>query len=105
MFLIKGTNVPLSVPKSDARLLDSYGGGLVTKSCLTLCSPVDYNPPGFSVDGILQARILEGVAIPFSGGSSQPKDWTWVSCIAGRFFTYWATREARCYFCPDVAFL
>ena len=43
---------------------------------------------------ILQARILEWVAIPFSRGSSWPKDWTEVSCIAGRFFTIWATREA-----------
>ena len=43
---------------------------------------------------ILQARILEGVAVPFSRGSSQPRHWTWVSCIAGRVFTIWATREA-----------
>jgi len=42
---------------------------------------------------ILQARILEWVAIPFSRGSSQPRDWTQVSCISGRFFTIWATRE------------
>ena len=46
-----------------------------------------YSPPGSSVHGILQARILEWVAIPFSRGSSQPRDQTWVSCIAGRFFT------------------
>ena len=45
--------------------------------------------------GILQARILEWVAIPFSKGSSQPKDQTWVSCITGRFFTIWAAREAQ----------
>ena len=45
-----------------------------------------------SVHGILQARILEWVAIPFSRGSSWPRDWTRVSCIAGRFFTSWATR-------------
>ena len=44
-------------------------------------------PPGSSVHGILQARILEWVAIPFSRGSSRPRDQTWVSCIAGRFFT------------------
>ena len=43
----------------------------------------------------LQARILEWVAIPFSRGSSRPRDWIWVSCIAGRFFTLWATREAH----------
>ena len=51
-------------------------------------------PPGFSVHGILQARILEWVAIPFSRGSYQPRDQTQVSCTAGRFFTIWATREA-----------
>ena len=54
---------------------------------------MDCSPPGFS-PGILQARILEWVAIPFSRGSSQSRDRTWVSCIAGRFFTVWATREA-----------
>ena len=47
--------------------------------------------------GILQARILEWVALPFSRGSSQPKDWTQVSHIAGRFFTVWATRGAQEY--------
>ena len=48
--------------------------------------------------GILQARILELVAVPFSRGSSQLRDWTWVSCIASRFFTIWATREAQIWF-------
>ena len=57
---------------------------LVTQSCLTLCSPMDCSPPGFSVHGILQARILEWVAIPFSRGSSQPRAWTWVSWICRR---------------------
>ena len=66
---------------------------LVARLCLTLCDPVDYNPPGSSIHGILQARLLEWVAMPFSRGSSQPRDWTLVSCIAGRFFTIWATRE------------
>ena len=60
---------------------------LVTQSCPTLCDPMDYSPPGSSVHGILQARILEWVTITFSRGSSQPRDQTWVSCIAGRFFT------------------
>ena len=55
---------------------------------------MDCNPPGSSVHGILQARILEWVAIFFSWESSWPRDWTWVSCIAGRFFTLWAIREA-----------
>ena len=57
-------------------------------------SPMDCSPPGSSVHGILQARILEWVVISFSRGSSPPINQTWVSCIAGRFFTNWATREA-----------
>ena len=60
---------------------------LVTQLCLTLCDPMDYIPPGSSVHGILQARILEEVAIPFSRGSSQSRDPTRVSCIAGKFIT------------------
>ena len=54
----------------------------VTQSCPTLCDPMDY-----TVRGILQARILEWAAVPFSRGSSQPRDGTQVSRIAGRFFT------------------
>ena len=54
----------------------------VAQFCLTLCGPMDY-----TVHGILQARILEWVAFPFSRGSSQPRDRTQVSHIAGRFFT------------------
>ena len=49
--------------------------------------------PGFSIRGIFQARVLEWVAFSFSRGSSQPRDWTQVSCIASRRFTVWATRE------------
>ena len=64
----------------------------VAQSCPTLCDPMDY-----TVHGILQARILEWVAFPFSRGSSQPRDRTQVSRIAGRFFTSWATREAQEY--------
>ena len=67
---------------------------LVAPSCSTLCNPVDSNLPGSLVHGIFQARILEWVAIPFSRGSSRPRDQTQVSHIAGRFFTIWATREA-----------
>ena len=97
------------------------------QSCLTLCNPKDCSPPGFSVHEISQARILESeseshsvvsdslqphglhnpwnspgqntewVAFPFSSGSSQPRDWTQVSCIAGRFFTSWATIEVQEY--------
>ena len=57
------------------------------KSCPTLCNPVDCSPPGSSVYGISQARILEWVAMPFSRGFSWPRDQTRVSCLPGRFFT------------------
>ena len=67
---------------------------LVSQSCPTLCNLTDCSQPGFWVCGILQARILEWVAIAFSRESSWPREWTQVSCIAGRFFTAWATREA-----------
>jgi len=57
------------------------------QSCPTLCDPMDCSPQGSSVHGILQARILEWVTIFLSEWSSGPRDWTCVSCIAGRFFT------------------
>ena len=66
----------------------------VAQSCLTLCDPMDYSLPRSSVHGILQARILEWVAISFSRGSSRPRDQTQVSRIVGRCFTIWTTREA-----------
>ena len=68
---------------------------LVAQLCPTLCDPMDCSPTGSSVHGILQARILGWVAMPFSRGSSQPRDRTQVSHTTGRFFTIWATREAR----------
>ena len=67
---------------------------LIAQLCSTLCDPMHCSLPGSSVHGILQARILEWVAIPFSRGSSRTRDRTRVSCITGRFFTIWATREA-----------
>ena len=67
----------------------------VVQSCLTLCDPMDCSLPDSSVHGILQPRVLEWVAISFPRGSSWPRDRrTQVSCIAGRRFTVWATREA-----------
>ena len=66
----------------------------VAQSCLTLCNPVDCGLPGSSVNGILQIRILEWVAYPFPRGSSQPRNRTRVSCVAGRFFTSLATGDA-----------
>ena len=68
---------------------------LVTQLYPTLCHPMDCSTPAFPVQGILQARILEWVAIPSSRGSSQFKDWTQVSHITGGIFTIWATREAE----------
>ena len=66
----------------------------VAQSWLTFGDLVDCSPPGSSIHGILQARILEWIAISFSRGSSQPRDRTQVSCIAGRHFNLWATRKA-----------
>ena len=65
----------------------------VTQSCPTLCDPMD--SPGFSAHGILQARILAWVAIPFSRGAAQPRKLTQVSHMAGDFFIIWTTREAQ----------
>ena len=56
----------------------------VTQSCPTLCDPMHCSPPGSSIHGIFQARVLEWVAISFSRGYSQPRDWTWVSHIEGQ---------------------
>ena len=75
---------------------------LVTQSCLTFGDSMDCNPPGSSVSVISRARILEWVAISFSWGSSRPRDQTWISCIAGRFFTVWATGEPLFFFFPNI---
>ena len=77
----------------------------VTQSCPTLGNSMDCSPPGSSVHGILQARILEWVAISFSRGSSWPRDQTQVSFIAGRRFNLWATREALSECCYCFAFI
>ena len=66
----------------------------VTQLCPPLCDPMNCSPPGSFVHGILQARVLEWIAISFSRGYSWPRDRTRVSCIAGRRFTVWATRES-----------
>ena len=67
----------------------------VAQLCLTLCDLMDCSLPGCSVCGILQARILEWIAISSHRGSSWPRDRTQVSCIAGRLYTVWATREKK----------
>ena len=64
------------------------------QSCPPLCDPIDGSPPGSPVPGILQARIQEWVASSFSRGSFQHRDRSQVSCVAGRFLTVWATKEA-----------
>ena len=68
---------------------------LVTQLCPTLFDPMDCGPPGFSVHGILQARILEWVTISSPKGSFPPRSQIWVSCITGRFFTDWVKRESQ----------
>ena len=78
----------------------SFGHGVCVCVCVCVCvkfsqsCPTLYDPTDYTVHGILQARTLEWVAFPFSRRSSQPRDWTQVSRIAGGFFTSWATREA-----------
>ena len=75
-----------------------WSGMLFAQLCPTLCF-ADCSFPGSSVHRIFQARILEWVAIPFSRGSSQSRNWIWVSCIAGRFFTVWATEIIALQYC------
>ena len=72
---------------------------LVTQSCLSLWDSMDY-----TVHGILQARILDWVAFPFSRDSSQPRDQTQVSLIVGGVFTSWTTREAKCFSSDNISF-
>ena len=67
----------------------------VAQSCPTLCDPMDCSLPGSPVHGILQAIVMEWIAISFSRGSSQPRDRTQVSHIVDRCFTVWATRECN----------
>ena len=86
----KGTN--------SASLLDAVEVK-ATQSCPTLCDPMD------SIHGILQARILEWVAVPFSRGSSQPRDQTQISHMAGGFFTSWATKKAQEYWRGSLSLL
>ena len=98
----QGTNDTNTTEKSLSswRLYSGWGGKQrkyiihrccsVAKSCLTPCDPMNCSLPGFSVYVVLQARLLEWVAIPFLRGSSLPRDWTRVSCIAGRCFNLWA---------------
>ena len=83
------------MPPNNSKIIPLWAGCLAAQTCPTLCNPMDCSLSGSSIHGILQAGILEWVAIPFSRGSSQPRDQTWISFITGRFFTIWATREAQ----------
>ena len=79
-----------------------------TQSCPALCDPVDCSPPGSSVQEILQARILEWVAMPSSRGSSEPRSWicvSYISCIGRQILYHWATWEALSIFTftPTIA--
>ena len=72
---------------------------LVAQSCPTLWDPMDYSPPGSSVHGILQARILEWGAISFSRDLLDPRiepRFPWSPAVAGRFFTVWAPGKPQC---------
>ena len=80
------------INRLNEKTLVQYDKVKVAQSCPTLCDPVDYTG-----HGILQARTQECVAIPFSRGSSQPRDRGQVPCTAGWFFTSWAAREALQY--------
>ena len=82
------SNSSISVCLTNIEWTESVSCSVVLDSL----QPMDCSLPGSSVHGILQARVLNWVAIPFSRRSSQPRDWTWVSPIAGRFFTVWATK-------------
>ena len=89
--------LPINMMKTVLNICESE----VAQSCPTLCDPMDCSLSGSSVHGIFQARVLEWIAISFSKGSSQPRNWTRVSRFAGRRFTVWATREAS----TSVSFL
>ena len=65
------------------------------QSCPTLCDPMDCSPPGSSVCGIFQARILEWVAISSSRASSVPRDWAYISCIGRQILYHWVTWKAQ----------
>ena len=86
--------VILVLQSSNNTVLCMLGVGMAVlgaQSWPTLWDPMDCSSPGSSIHGILQVRMLEWVAIPFSRGSCPPRNPSWVSCTAGRFFTDWAT--------------
>ena len=87
-------DLDVSLPAAGRELTFPLELVISPQSCPILCDPMDCSPPSSSAMGILQARTLDWVAMPSSRGSFQPRDQLQVSCIAGRFFTIWAIREA-----------
>ena len=94
IFQTTGIELGSPVLQADSLPAELESESEVAQSCPTLFDPVGYSLPGSSLHEILQARILEWVTISFSRGSSQPRDWTQVSHIAGRLFNLWTIREA-----------
>ena len=94
MSFLMRTLIPSCRPHPHDPTFHKWKKVLVVQLCPTLWDPMDCSQLCSSVHGILQARILEWFAIPFFRGSSRPRGWAWVSCIAGKFFTIWATKEA-----------
>ena len=82
---------------------------LVAQLCLTFCNPLDCRLPSSSVHGILQARMLEWIAIPFSRASSWPRDGTQVSCITSKLFSVWGSTieeiKTKCYWAPKSSWV
>ena len=90
----EGTKRRVKVKWENVRQRESEVKVWVAQSCPTLCNPMDCRLSVSSVQGILQVRILEWVAIPFYTGSFWPMDFSWVSCTVGRFFTIWMNHQA-----------
>ena len=89
----------MPLPKICNLVINTEQCVLLPQLCLTLLDPMDCSPPGFSIHGILQARLLEWIAVPSSRRSSQPRDQTYIfytsTALAGRFFTTSTTGEAQ----------
>ena len=93
----EGKGYPFQYPDLE-NSKDCSPWGYKTRTRLNDCNLIDSGLPGSSVHRIFQARILEWIAISFSKGSSQLRDWTQVPCIVERHFTVWATREVQDFF-------
>ena len=98
--------IPLNIMSSRLSHVVAHGvhACMHAQSCPALCDLLDCSPPGSYVHRIFQARILEGVTVPFSRGSSQPRDQTHVSCIGGQILYHQATWEAPCHTWQDLLF-